>query len=72
MPTQGGERGERVTEPPPSGSLQELLDRLEETRARLEEIDDPGGAVEVLNELNDLAREVQGEIDRMRREGPGD
>ena len=48
--------------------LQELLSQLEQTRTRLDEISDPEEAVDVLNELNDLAREVQGELDRMRRE----
>lgn len=56
----------------PSDRLQELLDQLEQSRTRLDEISDPDEAVEVLNELNDLAREVQSELDRMRREGAGD
>lgn len=56
----------------PSDRLQELLDQLEQSRTRLDEISDPDEAVEILNELNDLAREVQSELDRMRREGAGD
>jgi hypothetical protein len=50
--------------------LQSLLDRLEAARARLEATQDPERAVEVLAELNELAREVQGEVERARREGP--
>lgn len=56
-----------MTDQPPD-RLQELLDQLEKTRTRLDEISDPDEAVDVLNELNDLAREVQSELDRMRRE----
>jgi hypothetical protein len=52
--------------------LQELLDRLEETRTRLDGIDDPDEAVEVLGELSELAKEVQAEIERARRRGPAD
>jgi len=52
----------------PVGRLQELLDRLEASRKRLEETDDPERAVDVLRELADLAREVQVEIERARRE----
>ncbi len=60
-----------MTDEPPD-RLHELLDQLEQTRIRLDEISDPEEAVDVLNELNDLAREVQSELDRMRREGAGD
>jgi hypothetical protein len=52
----------------PVGRLQELLDRLEASRKRLEETDDPERAVDVLRELADLAKEVQVEIERARRE----
>jgi hypothetical protein len=52
----------------PVGRLQELLDRLEGARKRLEETDDPERAVDVLRELADLAKEVQVEIERARRE----
>jgi hypothetical protein len=54
----------------PAERLQELLDRLEAARGRLEAADDPEQAVEVLSELGELAREVQVEIERARREGP--
>jgi hypothetical protein len=50
--------------------LQELLDRLDETRSRLEAVEDPEVAVEILGELSELARDVQAEIERARREGP--
>jgi hypothetical protein len=52
----------------PVGRLQELLDRLEASRKRLEDTDDPERAVDVLRELADLAKEVQVEIERARRE----
>jgi hypothetical protein len=54
----------------PAERLQELLERLEGARARLEAAEDPEQAVEVLGELGELAREVQVEIERARREGP--
>jgi metal-sulfur cluster biosynthetic enzyme len=50
--------------------LEELLRRLEQARNRLEEVDDPEVAVDVLAELSELAREVQAEVERARREGP--
>ena len=51
------------------GRLEELLKRLEDVRARLEVTDDPEQAVEVLRELAEVAKEVQAEIERARREG---
>jgi division protein CdvB (Snf7/Vps24/ESCRT-III family) len=56
--------------PDPVARLQELMKRLETARARLESTQDPEAAVQVLNELSELAREVQSEIERARREGP--
>jgi hypothetical protein len=38
-------------------------------RAKLEAAHDPEQAVEVLGELSELAREVQAEVERARREG---
>ena len=38
----------------------------------LEAADDSEAAVEPLTEMADLARDVQAEIDRLRREGAGD
>jgi CRISPR/Cas system Type II protein with McrA/HNH and RuvC-like nuclease domain len=57
-----------MSQPDPVGRLQELLDRLEGARKRLEETEDPERAVDVLRELADLAKEVQVEIERARRE----
>ena len=45
-----------------------LMQRLEEARARLEATDDPNVAVDVLQELADLAREVEQELQRARDE----
>ena len=56
---------------PADESLQraeELLKRLEDTRARLEQTDDPNAAVEVLQELSQIAKDVEAEIQRARRE----
>jgi hypothetical protein len=52
--------------------LQELLAQLDETLAKLEATDDPEHAVDRLTEMAELARDVQGEIDRLRREAPDD
>lgn len=49
--------------------VRELLDRLEQARARLEEVDGDE-AVDVLRDLAELAKEVQAEIDRARRDEP--
>jgi hypothetical protein len=47
---------------------EDLLEKLEAARARLEATDDPGAAIEVLGELSDLAREVEAELARAKRE----
>ncbi len=47
---------------------EELLARLESTRGRLEETDDPEQAVEVLAELSELAKQVEAELQRARRQ----
>ena len=52
----------------PVSRLEELLKRLEAARTRLEQTDDPELAVEVLRELAEVAKEVQAEIERARRE----
>jgi hypothetical protein len=59
---------EPVDRPDAVARLQELLENVESARARLEETDDPERAVEVLQELADLAKEVQAEVERARRE----
>ena len=47
---------------------EDLLEKLEAARARLESTDDPDAAIEVLAELSDLAREVEAELTRAKRE----
>jgi hypothetical protein len=46
---------------------EELLVRLESARVKLEQTDDPDLAIEILQELNDLAKEVEGELQRAKR-----
>ena len=46
---------------------EDLLVRLESARAKLEQTDDPDQAIEILQELNDLAKEVEGELQRAKR-----
>lgn len=57
-----------MSEHDPVTRLQELLERLELARKRLEETQEPDQAVDTLRELADLAKEVQAEIERARRE----
>jgi predicted ribosome quality control (RQC) complex YloA/Tae2 family protein len=58
-------------EPESVARLQELLERLENARTQLEATEgDPEQAVDVLQSLADLAKEIQAEIDLARREGP--
>lgn len=47
---------------------EELLARLEASRARLEQTDDPETAIEVLTELAELAKAIEAEISRAKRE----
>jgi poly(A) polymerase Pap1 len=49
--------------------LQQLLDRLEDARQRLEQSEDSEAAVDVLQDLVQLAKEVQAEIERQKRGG---
>jgi hypothetical protein len=56
---------------PAEESLQraeELLERLERARARLEETGDSEEAIDVLAELAEIAKQVEAEIERARRE----
>jgi uncharacterized coiled-coil DUF342 family protein len=55
-------------EPDAVARLQELLEKVESARAQLESADDPERAVAILQELADLAKEVQAEVERARRE----
>ncbi len=51
---------------------EELLTRVEQARARLDVTDDPEAALDVLGELAELAKEVEGEIQRAKREAEAD
>jgi len=51
---------------------EELLGRLEAARARLEATEDPDQAIEVLQELAGLAREIEVELQRARRASEAD
>jgi hypothetical protein len=44
------------------------MDRLEETRTRLEETTDPEIAIEVLSELAEIAREIETTLSQAKRE----
>ena len=46
---------------------EELLVRLESARAKLEQTDDPDLAIESLQELAELAKEVEAELQRAKR-----
>ena len=48
-------------------SAENLLARLESARARLEETQDPDQAIEILQELAELAKEVEAELQRAKR-----
>jgi hypothetical protein len=52
-------------------NAEELLDRLERTRARLEETTDPDEAIEVLTELSEIAKEVEAQLQQAKREAEG-
>jgi hypothetical protein len=47
---------------------EQLMERLEETRARLEATTDPETAIEVLSELAEIAREVEQALSQAKRE----
>ena len=59
-----------MSEPESAVRLQELLARLETTLAELEKTENSEVAVEKLADMAELAKEVQSEIDRAKREGP--
>jgi hypothetical protein len=52
----------------PFDRAEELLRRVEDVRVRLEATEDSEQAIELLEELQQLAREVQAELERARRE----
>jgi hypothetical protein len=47
---------------------EELMERLEQSRARLEATSDPDAAIEVLSELAELAKEVEAALSEAKRE----
>jgi hypothetical protein len=47
---------------------EDLLEQLEKARARLERTKDPEAAIEVLSELAEIAKQVEAELARARRE----
>jgi len=51
---------------------EELLGRLEEARARLEATEDPDEAIDVLQQLAEIAREIEAEVQRARRAAEAD
>ena len=59
-----------MSAPEPGGRLEELLAELEETLAAIEKTEESEQAVELLATMAELAREVQAEIDRLRRDAP--
>jgi hypothetical protein len=52
-------------------NAEQLLDRLERTRARLEETKDPDQAIEILSELAEIAKEVESQLQQAKREAEG-
>jgi hypothetical protein len=45
-----------------------LLERLERTRQELESTQDPDRAIEILSELAEIAKEVEAELARAKKE----
>ena len=45
-----------------------LLERLERTRQELESTQDPDRAIEILSELAEIAKEVEAELTRAKKE----
>jgi len=48
-------------------NAENLLARLEQARLRLDGTDEPDKAIEILQELADLAKEVEAELQRAKR-----
>jgi len=53
-------------------AAEELLARLEAARSTLEETDDPERAIEVLQELAELAKQIEVELQRARSAAEAD
>ena len=51
---------------------EQILTKLEEVRARLEATDDPDEAIVIVQELAELAKEVEVELARAKREAETD
>jgi hypothetical protein len=47
---------------------EKLLEKLEQARAQLEQTEDPEAAIDVLSELAEIAKQVEAELARARRE----
>jgi hypothetical protein len=47
---------------------EELLERLERTRKELESTQDPDRAIEILSELAEIAKQVEAELERAKKE----
>jgi hypothetical protein len=47
--------------------VEDLLARLEAARGRLDETQDPDRAIDILQELADLAKEAEAELQRAKR-----
>ena len=56
----------------PLGRAEELLARLEAQREKLEATDDPDQAIEVLQELSELAKQIEVELQAARRAAEAD
>jgi hypothetical protein len=54
------------------GAAEALLTRLEAARARLEQSDDPEQAIEVLQELSEIAKQIEAELARARAAAESD
>ena len=52
--------------------VEELYARLQAARAKLEATDDPESAIDVVAELSEIAKEVEEETARLRREAEPD
>ena len=49
-------------------NAEDLLARLEAARARLDETQDPDQAIEILQELAEIAKEVEAELAKAKKE----
>ena len=52
--------------------VEELYARLQAARAKLEATDDPESAIDVVAELSEIAKQVEEETARLRREAEPD